>query len=128
VLQLHSLVPSLYTLNAATNGSQMKELISPAQSDVLMNLLAFVLLVGGALWGMRVLGKRGAVVGLVGPLLWILWQGHKWITRYDPQTGYFGLDKVWVLALEIVIFVTLGAALGWAWKKLTTEGTKSTEN
>jgi NhaP-type Na+/H+ or K+/H+ antiporter len=51
-------------------------------------------------------------VGLFGPLVYGLWQFHKWITRYDPQTGYFGLDKVWVLLLEVALFVVLGAVLG----------------
>jgi hypothetical protein len=43
---------------------------------------------------------------------------HKWITRYDPQSGYFGLDKVWVLLTEVVLFVVIGAILGTAWGKL----------
>lgn len=96
----------------------MQELISPQQSDQLILLVAAVLLVGGAIWGIKLLGARGALLGLLGPLVFGLWQFHKWITRYDPQTEYFGLDKVWVLLLEIVLFVALGAAAGIVWKKL----------
>lgn len=95
----------------------MQELISPQQSDQLMLLMSGVLLVGGALWGAKVFGPRGVLLGLIGPLVFGLWQFHKWITRYDPQTEYFGLDKVWVLLLEIVLFVALGAAAGIFWKR-----------
>ena len=96
----------------------MQELISPAQSDMLVLVLAGVLLVGCGAWGWKASGARGAFLGLLGPLVFGLWQFHKWITRYDPQTGYFGLDKVWVLLLEMVLFVVLGAVLGVVIRKL----------
>lgn len=94
---------------------QQHELISPAQSEQLVLIAAGLLLLVGAAWGYRALGARGALAGLPGPLLWAMWQGHKWITRYDPKTDYFGLDKVWVLLFEVVLFVAIGAALGFAW-------------
>ena len=108
----------------------MQELISPSQSDQLILLLSGVLLLGGALWGLKILGARGVLLGIIGPLVFGLWQGHKWITRYDPQTQYFGLNKVWVLLLEIVLFVALGAAAGIVWKKLIerTQITRSQES
>jgi len=96
----------------------MQELISPSQSEQLILLVSGVLLIGGTLYGAKLLGARGVLLGAIGPLVFGLWQGHKWITRYDPQTEYFGLDKVWVLLLEIVLFVALGAAAGIVWKKL----------
>lgn len=96
----------------------MQELISPAQSELSVLIAAGVLLLGGALWGWKVLGARGVLLGLLGPLVWVLWQGHKWVTRYDPQTEYFGLDKVWVLLLEVVLFIALGAILGIVWKSI----------
>lgn len=96
----------------------MKELISPQQSETIVLIAALVLLIGGALWGYRVLGARGIFAGLAGPLVFGLWQFHKWITRFDPQTGYFGLDKVKVLLLEVVLFVVLGAVLGVLWSKI----------
>ena len=96
----------------------MQELISQSQSDQFVLLLSGVLLLCGALWGFKLLGARGVLWGAVGPLVFSLWQFHKWITRYDQQTEYFGLDKVWVLLLEMVLFVALGAAAGIVWKKL----------
>ena len=96
----------------------MQELISPEQSDRLVLLVSVLLCLVAAGWGYRVLGSRGAAAGIVGPLVFVMWQFHKWITRYDPQSGYFGLDKVWVLLTEIVLFVVIGAILGTAWGKL----------
>src|SRR4028119_1842196 len=75
----------------------MRELISPAQSETLMLLLATLLSVGGGVWGLKAVGKRGAVGFLLGPLLWLLWRGHVYVTRYDPPTGPFGLGTVSVL-------------------------------
>jgi hypothetical protein len=95
----------------------MHELISPQQSETAVLIASVILAVGGAIWGSRVRGSRGLPAGLVGPLVFGLWQFHKWITRYDPQSGYFGLDKVWVLLLEVALFVALGAAVGIVWKK-----------
>lgn len=107
----------------------MEELISPSQSDAGVLVAALVVAVVAAVWGLRVFGMRGVVAGVLGPLIWGLWQCHKWITRYESQSGYFGLDKVKVLLLEIVLFVALGAVLGIVYQKLkfTTEVTENTE-
>lgn len=99
--------------------SQLQELISPAQSQFLVLCAAIALSLLGAGFGFRAARGRGLVLGLGGPLLLGLWQFHSWVTRYDPRSGYFGLDKVWVLGLEIGIFVALGAGLGWAWNRVT---------
>jgi hypothetical protein len=96
------------------------ELISPAQSQVLMALLAFVcaLVAGG--FGFK---RGGAKLGLCGLLLgasvWPAWKAHEWATRYDPQTGYFGLESVKVLALEATAFVVVGALAGAIWSKFS---------
>jgi hypothetical protein len=104
----------------------MQELISPVQSERAVLVVSLGLALSGALWGRRRLGARGLTFALVGPLLFALWQFHKWITRFDPQSGYFGLDKVWVLVLEAVLFVALGTVLGIVIKKqFTTEGTEN---
>jgi hypothetical protein len=93
----------------------MEELISPAQSEKLVLMSAVAVTLIGAGWGYRVLGARGLMAGLAGPLVFVLWQFHKYITRYDPASGYFGLDKVKILLLEVVLFIAVGVALGWIW-------------
>ena len=97
----------------------MQELISPAQSEKLVLVCALLLALWGAVAGFRALGPRGLVGALPGALIYPLWQMHKYLTRFDPTTGYFGLDKVKVLLGEVVLFVVLGVALGWAWSKIS---------
>jgi uncharacterized membrane protein YeaQ/YmgE (transglycosylase-associated protein family) len=97
----------------------MQELITPGQSDtlVLFATLFFALL--GGVCGWRAVGKRGLVGAIPGVLILPLWMFHQWITRYDPQSGYFGLDKVKVLLMEVVLFVVLGVVLGWVWNTIS---------
>lgn len=99
--------------------SQLQELISPQQADWIVLLASIALTIVGAGMGFWAAKTRGLVAALCGPLVFVLWQGHKWLTRYDPQSGYFGLDKVWVLGLETVIFIALGAVLGRIWNRVT---------
>jgi hypothetical protein len=103
----------------------MQELITPQQSEKFVAVAALLIAVVGMAWGYRAVGVRGVLAGLCGPLVYGLWQFHKHITRFDPGFDangkfdpgreYFGLDKVKVLLFEIVLFIVLGAALGWAW-------------
>jgi hypothetical protein len=79
----------------------MKELISPQQSETLVLVFSLLLTMSGAVWGYRAVGVRGLMAGLGGVLVYALWQVHKYVTRFDPRTGYFGLDKVNVLLLEL---------------------------
>jgi len=83
--------------------------------------------IGGAVWFgvcvlaglLRLVGvprhlslRRGLYLAIIGPIiigLWLLWS---WMTRYDPQTGYYGLDKVWVLVVNTAIFVVVGGLYG----------------
>ena len=105
----------------------MKELISPELSEKLVTLVALVLtLVGGGL-GWRAIGPRGLVAALCGPLVLLLWRAHVYVTRFDPATGRLGLDQVSTLAGEVVMFVALGAALGWVWGRLSAFATKRPE-
>lgn len=100
----------------------MKELISPSQSEVIVAIGTLAAIVIGAIWGWKQRGARGAIVaGLCGALIEPLWQGHKWLTRYDAQSGYFGLQSVWVLVGEVVLFVVLGVAIGMMWSKVNAE-------
>jgi predicted PurR-regulated permease PerM len=100
----------------------LPELISPERANQLVLWAAIALSVLGAALGFWAAKARGLVAILAGPLVFLLWQGHQWITRYDPQSGYFGLNKVWVLALEVVIFVALGALCGWIWNRVIAPG------
>ncbi|MBV9868374.1 MAG: hypothetical protein JO316_23720 [Abitibacteriaceae bacterium] len=107
-----------------------QELITPAQSDHLVMIAMIVVTIIGAIWGYRTVGGRGALAGLCGPLVFVMWQFHKYVTRfdpgfdpvthkYDPSREYYGLDKVKVLLFEVVLFVVLGAVLGWVWTLLS---------
>ncbi len=95
----------------------LPELISPERANQLVLLAAIALSILSAGLGFWAAKTRGLIAILSGPLIYLLWQGHQWITRYDPESGYFGLDKVWVLALEAIVFVAIGAAAGWVWKR-----------
>lgn len=128
-------VPREHWLSSRTSGTGvffrllegvvLKELVSPQESQVLVLLLSVFLTLVGASAGWYAAGKRGLAAGLLGPLVAGLWVFHRWITRYDPETGYFGLDKVWVWGVEVILFIALGVALGIGWgrfiaKKSTT--------
>jgi hypothetical protein len=97
----------------------MRELVSPQQSETLILVFTLLALMCGAAYGWKTLGARGAaLLGFAGFLVYPLWRFHSYITRYDPQSGYFGLDKVRVLALEALLFIVLGAVIGTLWNKL----------
>ena len=93
----------------------MQELISPSQSEILVLVLAFLLLIGASIYGYKTAGKRGLVAGIVGPCVYLLWQVHKYATRYDPKTGYFGLQSLAVLLVEVAVFVLIGAVIARIW-------------
>jgi hypothetical protein len=106
----------------------MQELISPSQSETGVLIASIALAIIGALWGIRVLGTRGVVAGVLGPLVFGLWKFHQRITHYDPQAEYFGLDKVKVLLLEAAVFVAVGVVLGLVWKNLISRKELNKEN
>ncbi|MGQ9730626.1 MAG: hypothetical protein ACUVX8_05060 [Candidatus Zipacnadales bacterium] len=62
--------------------------------------------------------QRACHVGLIGPLVIGLWWFYSWMVRFDPETGYFGLDKVWVMAVSALLFVVVGAAYGFSLGRL----------
>ena len=106
----------------------MQELISPAQSETLALIVSLLVALGAANWGYRVLDKRGIALGALGFVVYALWHIHKYVTRYDAQSGYFGLDKVSVLLGEVVGVVVLGATLGVVWSKMTRLKLKENED
>ena len=99
----------------------MQELVTPEQSEQYVLIASVLVTVIAAVWGFRAVGTRGLGAGLAGPLIFALWQFHKYVTRYDPATGYFGLDKVKVLLCELALFIGVGIALGWIWSAISSE-------
>ena len=93
----------------------MKELISPAQSEIVVAIAALVVTIALAIYGWRKAKAGGVWLAALGPAFYAAWRCHVYVTRYDPQTGYFGLDKVSVLLLEVVLAVALGTAVGKVW-------------
>ena len=97
-----------------------RELISPEQSQVLVLVLAVLCALIGGVLGWKRGGMRAALFAIaVALLIWPLWKAHEWATRFDPSTGYFGLESVWLLVGEAVGFVVLGALIGRVWHHLT---------
>lgn len=97
-----------------------RELISPQQSQVLVLALAFLCALVGAYVGWKRGGKRAALfAGALGLLIWPLWKAHEWATRFDPASGYFGLESVWLLLGEAALAIALGALIGRVWHHLT---------
>lgn len=95
-----------------------QELITPAGAETLVRLAALLVTLGGGAAGFLTAGRRGLLMALCGPLVLGMWELHKWLTRYDPATGYFGLEKVSVLLTEIGLFTVLGVVLGLFWRWL----------
>lgn len=100
--------------------NDLPEIINERTFEALLRTLAVIgpLLGGaaGALGGTRRKGLlRGLAVGSLGPLTWGLWRLYSYLVRYDPQSHYFGLEKVSVLALNLLIFTAVGGVLGLLW-------------
>ncbi|MCC7494363.1 MAG: hypothetical protein IT204_18545 [Fimbriimonadaceae bacterium] len=105
---------------------EMKELLDEqqvAQAIRLLGLLGpLVGLTGGLVWArLRGLKPRlgllwGLFYGLLGSLVWGLWKLYSHLVRYepaaDPRQDYFGLERVDVLLLNVLIFATVGALVG----------------
>ena len=101
--------------------SQLQELISPAQSQILVMIAAIALTVIGAIWGFVAARARGLVAALGGPLVFLLWLIH------GALTAKFGMDSLWLLLLgEAAFVIVAGALLGLAWSAII--GTKREEN
>jgi hypothetical protein len=105
----------------------MRELIDPDAAEKAMRVLPVVVVVVGLVGGWvawqlkkrREYFVRGTFVSGVGVLAYLLWCAYNWHVRWDPQTGYSGLDKVRVLLINLLMFVAAGLAVGWAWSILS---------
>jgi hypothetical protein len=64
---------------------------------------------------------NAAALGLwagLGPIAMILWAFYSWMVRVVPETGYVGLHRVSVFAINLLVFVVVGAALGAGFSRL----------
>ena len=97
----------------------MHELIDERKLESALTALALAGPVVGLLVGLmrRKLGAaRGLGLGLLGPLVWVLWRLFSHLTRFapaaDPAHDYFGLERVDILALNLILFTAVGAVVG----------------
>ncbi len=95
----------------------MQEMVSPEKAENLIQIAAIAITLAGAIVGWRGRGTGGLVMGLAGPLVYGAWFFHKWMTRYDPASGYFGLDQVKVLVIEGIVFTIIGVSIGTYWSR-----------
>jgi len=56
--------------------------------------------------------ERALAWALIGPVALSMWRLYLWTVRVDPQTGYVGLHRVGVFAINAVVFIIVGALLG----------------
>jgi len=114
----------------------LHEIVNLAEVNLAITWLAIVLpvvgLVAGAIAGaiLKRLGwwtGRGFALGLIGPIIFVMWRLYSYMIRYDPQTGYCGLHRTSVLLLNVVIFAAVGVALGAAYGRLLRSPTPPTE-
>lgn len=92
--------------------SQLQELVTPAQSQILVMGAAILLTIIGATWGFVVARGRGLVAALGGPLVFVLWQIH------GALTARYGMDSLVLLLAEAIFVIVAGAGLGWMWSSL----------
>jgi len=99
----------------------MTELVTVEQAEAVVRALIWAGPLLGALLGLIIGGARkramlglwqGVAVGLLGPVIYGLWLVYSAMVRYNPQTGEAGLHKVWVHAVNGLIFIVVGLVLG----------------
>lgn len=99
--------------------TEMHEIINLAAFAKAIMWLAIVLPVLGLVLGLITRAVvKGLAVGLLGPLVYVLWLGYSYLIRYDPVTGYCGLHRTSVLLLNVVLFALIGIALGAVYGRL----------
>jgi len=105
----------------------MHELIDVGKFELALQILAAATLPVGLIVGsclgrvrgaMRTQIIRGAAVGLLGPIIYVLWCYYRWMVRLDPETGYVGLHRPGVVALNVAVFIIVGALLGLAYTRI----------
>lgn len=109
---------------------EMREIVEIGAVDAAVKLGAVAWLLVSLVAGLVVGAARGAwraslvralSLGAIGPVVGVLWLFYSHMVRYDPETGYFGLDKLWVLAVNAVIFVLVGGGFGYLIRRVWTQ-------
>ena len=97
---------------------ELREIVDIAAVNRLFLLLAVLGPVAGSVIGAAIGSRRqrlrqgavsGLLLGLLGTLNWLLWH------VYNALTDANGLDSVKGLAINLVLFVMVGAALGFGY-------------
>ena len=105
----------------------MHELIGLGKFELALQIIAAATLPVGLIVGtclgrargaMRLQIIRGAAVGLLGPIIYVLWHYYRWMVRLEPESGYVGLHKPGVLAVNLGVFIIVGAILGLAYTRI----------
>lgn len=119
----------------------MKEIIDERTVETIMLTLLWAgpvlgvgigWLVGAVRKQLRRDALYGLAIGSLGVLNFGLWKLYSYLVRYDPRTGYHGLERVDVLLLNGAIFCGVGVLLGlvWGWvapRKPEVEESEATE-
>ena len=93
----------------------MKELVTTEQAARVIVLFAIALPIAGLIIGAVAGAARkrlassallGLICGLVGPVIWVMWQ------VYNGIMGRYGLDSVKGLLINLAMFVVVGSAIG----------------
>jgi tetrahydromethanopterin S-methyltransferase subunit C len=106
---------------------QLHEIVDLAQVDLAMVYLALAAPVLGIIIG-AVVGRlrdgvlygigRGLAFGMLGPIIFVMWRFYRYMVRCDPASGYVGLHKMSVFALNVCVFAIVGLLLGALYGKL----------
>jgi hypothetical protein len=104
----------------------MTELVTVEQAETVLRALiwvgpllgALIGIIAGAMRGCPTLGLwQGVAVGLLGPVVYGMWRYYDWMVRYNPETGQAGLHRVWVHAVNGLVFIVVGVALGVVYRR-----------
>lgn len=91
----------------------MKELLTLAQANAIFGIALPLLglLLGGAVLALRKDRRLALFAGGVPVLAGLFW----WV--YNAISAALGIDTVLNLLVNFALFIALGMAIGWAWKK-----------
>ncbi|MCE5216172.1 hypothetical protein LLH03_03980 [bacterium] len=85
---------------------------------VLWSVVSLVLAAIAAARGQRRGLCKGLIWALLGPLTWGLWKYYGWMVRVVPETGYVGLHRTSVFAINLLVFLVVGAGVGYVLGRL----------